>query len=277
MTENKSIHEIIKREKRRCAMGLDLLCDWDFAHDSRENPEAYCYARNYADHFAEMKREGTGLFLFGSAGSGKSFMAAEIVNELTDHGRKCQFTSLLTILGDLSTLAYEGRRNYLNQLLDHELLVLDDLGAELDSGYSNQILMQIINTCHLKKVPIIVTTPYHEETLKDCCNAKRLLALSRLLSRSKMFTVQMPDARRNDLLRKKRKTEALLQNAEPVCPPCCDESWDMEYPDTIVTECLAGPVQQTLPLETAPQRYDETINNEKECGQHAGTNDSPKH
>lgn len=93
-------------------------------------------------------------------------MDAEIVNELTDRGYKCRFTSLLAILNDLSALVFDNRRNYMNQLCERDLLVLDDLGAELDSGYSNQVLMQIVTLCHRNLTPIIVTKPYHREHWK---------------------------------------------------------------------------------------------------------------
>ena len=115
MTELSKLQQVIKREKRRRAMHLDILCDYDFAHDNGENPAAIQCAKNYADNFDSFARDGAGLFLYGASGSGKTFLAAAIVNELTDKGYRCRFTSMLTIMNTLSAIGYENRRDYLDQ------------------------------------------------------------------------------------------------------------------------------------------------------------------
>ena len=92
MSEKRSLQEIIKWEKRYQAVGLEKLCAWDFAHDNGQNPAATGVARKYADHFEELRQDGTGLSIFGGAGAGKSYLAAEIVSDLTDRGYHCLFT-----------------------------------------------------------------------------------------------------------------------------------------------------------------------------------------
>ena len=103
MKQKLSIQEIIRREKRRQALGTEIMCDWDFAHDNMENPELTRYARNYVKYFPRFRAQGAGLLLYGGPGSGKSYAAAEIVNALTDQGYRCLFTSLLSILSELAT------------------------------------------------------------------------------------------------------------------------------------------------------------------------------
>lgn len=249
MKKKQSVKEIIKWEKRRLAMDSDKMCDWDFAHDKKESPQAYGMAQTYVENFPEMKADGSGLFLFGCPGSGKSYIAAEIVNELTDRGYKCRFTSLLSILNDLSGLAYDNRRNYMNQLCERDLLVLDDLGAELDSGYSNQVLMQIVTLCHRNLTPIIVTTPYHKETLeKEGGNPKRMLALSRLMMHSTAYTVPMPGERRRRELLRKRKIETMLKGNAPAdaAPLFGSVPYSDNATETAVSECLPVTAQQKL-------------------------------
>ena len=77
MTELSKLQQVIKREKRRRAMHLDILCDYDFAHDNGENPAAIQCAKNYADNFDSFARDGAGLFLYGASGSGKTFLQAK--------------------------------------------------------------------------------------------------------------------------------------------------------------------------------------------------------
>ena len=277
MMQDATVKEIIKQEKRLRAMGLEQLCDCDFAHDNGQNPVALKVMREYAEHFEEMLEDGTGMVIYGGPGAGKSYAAAQIVNELTDRGYNCLFTSMNSIMTELQTTGLEGRRNLLYQIFAKDLLVLDDLGSEVETPYCNQTFIQIVNTCLAKRIPIIVTTPYHEDALlKEGGNAKRVMAFTRLLKRSLTYTVMMPGERRARELQQKQEAEALVKGAasqqalagfaEPEagwpettvteCLPGTDwqEAAVTEYlpeagwPETTVTECLPGTVQQTLPL-----------------------------
>lgn len=211
---NRFVKEIIKHEKRLRALGQEKLCHWDFAHDNRQSPITTDVMWEYANHFAELLEDGTGLFIFGSPGAGKTYAAAEIVNELTDRGFDCMFTNMNNIMTELNTLGPEGKRNLFCQIFSKDLLVLDDLGSEVETNYSNQTFIQIVNTCLSKSIPVIVTTPYPEDALlKEGGNEKRIMALTRLLNRSINFTVTMPLARRNRNLQQKQKAEALLKGA----------------------------------------------------------------
>lgn len=59
MKKKQSVKEIIKWEKRRLAMDSDRMCDWDFAHDKKESPQAYGMAQTYVENFPEMKADGS--------------------------------------------------------------------------------------------------------------------------------------------------------------------------------------------------------------------------
>lgn len=274
---DRSVEEIIKHEKRRRALGQENLCHWDFAHDNGQSPLTTDVMWEYANHFGELLEDGTGLFIFGSPGAGKTYAAAAIVNELTDRGYDCMFTSMNNIMTELSTLGLEGRRNLFCQIFSKDLLVLDDLGSEVETPYCNQTFIQIVNTCLAKCIPIIVTTPYHEDVLlKEGGNAKRVMAFTRLLKRSLTYTVMMPGERRARELQQKQKVEALVKGAagqqalagfaepegdwqETTVMECLPEAdWqetaapdylpEAGWPDATVTECLPETVQQTLPL-----------------------------
>jgi ribosomal protein L30/L7E len=46
-----TIKEIIKHEKRLKALGLEKLCNCDFAHDNRQNPKATNVVYEYTDNY----------------------------------------------------------------------------------------------------------------------------------------------------------------------------------------------------------------------------------
>lgn len=241
---NRSVKEIIKHEKRLRALGQEKLCHCDFAHDNGQSPLTTDVMREYANHFEEMLEDGTGMFIFGSPGAGKSYSAAAIVNELTDRGYDCMFTSMNNIMAELNTLGLEGRRNLFCQMFAKDLLVLDDLGSEVETNYSNQTFIQIVNTCLSLSIPVIITTPYPEDALlKESGNGKRIIAMTRLLKRNINFTVPMPAARRNRNLQRRQKAEALVKGSASQQPlPAFDDSPERQ-------ECQPEYDRQTFSFE----------------------------
>ena len=141
----------------------------------------------------------------------------------------------------------EGKRNLFYQIFSKDLLVLDDLGSEVESSNTNQIFIQIVNTCLSKNIPIIITTPFHEENLLEG-NAKRVLAISRLMRRNISFTMQVPGERRCLELQKKQRLEALVKGAASQTPLDGYDEPETDWPGTTVQECLPENIQQTLPL-----------------------------
>ena len=243
MSEKRSLQEIIKWEKRYQAFGLEKLCAWDFAHDNGQNPAATGVARKYADHFEELRQDGTGLSIFGGAGAGKSYLAAEIVSDLTDRGYHCLFTNMNTVMIELNTMAFD---------CDKDLLVLDDLGSEPETSYCNQIFIQIVNTCLTRNVPLLFTSAFHEDILtKEGSNAKRAMAVTRLLKRNISYTVLMPGERRNTNLEQKRKAEALVKGGTAGRQETIEgfEGPEAACMETAVAACLPQTVQQSLPLK----------------------------
>ena len=157
-----------------------------------------------------------GLFLFGFTGSGKTWLAASIVNELTDRGLRCKYTSMLKIVTDLNNLKNESRDHYLSQLWKVDLLVLDDFGMEAENNTSTNILNLIVSNCRELRVPIIVVTPYLEDQLtKDNSSNKRVHALKHLKERCLTVTLPLPGSRCAASYKQKAETEAIIKKGLP--------------------------------------------------------------
>jgi hypothetical protein len=198
-----------------------------------------------------MKEEGMGIMYFGGAGAGKSYAAAQIVNALTDAGYDCLFTSFRNILTELGTLSNEGKRNYLNQLFRKDLLAFDEYGCEGEGNYNNQMVLYIISNCYQRHIPMLVTTPYHRESLVKSNNALRLQTLSRLWQRCCCIQVVAPPSRRHQTREQMNKTEALLKGPGPwyeepdnYKEPCQEEKEKVQRKEdfnrrvAIVTDCV---------------------------------------
>ena len=165
----------IESLRRDCFQG-SKKAGWTFEKDDEKNAKLSTAAHKYADHFADYKKEGKGLILYGDVGTGKSFMAACICNALIDEGYSCLFTSFAKLQKRIRNEDNE----YLDRLNRVSLLVIDDLGAERDTDYMQEIVHDIIDgRCNAGK-PVIVTTNWTGEDFKNPSDIRKKRVISRL-------------------------------------------------------------------------------------------------
>lgn len=150
------------KELRSLGIHEQKLKDWTLAKSDNQNPRLMRAVKAYADRFGEMKRAGKGLLLYGGCGTGKTYAAACIVNELIDGGVPCLMTNFSRVLNSLWGI--EDKQEYLDSLNRFDLLVLDDLGAERQSEYVAEQVFNVIDNRYRAKLPLIVTT---NMTLKE--------------------------------------------------------------------------------------------------------------
>ena len=102
-----------------------------------------------------------GLYFYGGAGTGKTFLASLVAREYALQSKSLVFGDVPLLLSELKrtfndrTLSTEG---LLDRYCQSKLLVLDDLGAEQITDWSVDILYQIINSRYNNEKPIIITS-----------------------------------------------------------------------------------------------------------------------
>lgn len=162
---------------------------------------AWEQAKRYADNFERMRPkkdslgnmqppeiERNGLFIAGSYGTGKTHLAAAIVNQLLDNGTACICMTMIDLLERIKqtykAAAGEVNEAYiLRQYEDIPLLVIDDIGSEQPSEWSASKIFAIINARYEAYMPTVITTNYSGEELErrmtpdggDDRNAKKTL------------------------------------------------------------------------------------------------------
>lgn len=101
-----------------------------FVEDDRAKPKEVAACQRYVEHWEEMKAENIGILIYGSVGTGKTFLASCIGNGLL--GKRVPVVS--TNFPRLLNLLQEARekQKLLDRLSAYKLLILDDLGVERD-------------------------------------------------------------------------------------------------------------------------------------------------
>lgn len=174
------------------------MANWTFAHDDGTDPKTMSIARKYVDNFAEMKKRGKGLLLYGTVGTGKTYAAACIANELINQGRPCLVTNFARITNTLQGM-FDGKQRYLDDFNRLDLLVIDDLAAERDTSYMNEMIFNIIDSRYRSGKPLIVTSNLTQSDLSAPAAVDRQRIYSRLLEMCIPVEVKGADRRKKKL------------------------------------------------------------------------------
>lgn len=176
--------------------------DWSFAMDDGGNPECSRIAKAYAENFREMYKMGKGLLLYGSVGTGKSFYASCIVNYIMEnYYYPCLMTNMTRIASAVQSM--KDPQAYLDTLNEYDLLVLDDLRAERDTPWMNELVHSVINSRYMSGKPLIVTTNLTREEIAHPEDRNWQRIYSRLYEMCRPTEVRYKD-RRKEALRKSR-------------------------------------------------------------------------
>lgn len=103
--------------------------------------------------------ESPNLLFTGNAGLGKTHLTMAIVSGVIEKGYLPVYGSAenLFAAAEAEKFSGEGRGNY-DTMLNCDLLVIDDLGAEMATAFTKSVLYNLVNTRLLTKRPTIINT-----------------------------------------------------------------------------------------------------------------------
>ena len=154
--------------------------------ETPENKKAYNAALEYASHFNDRAREGIGLYIEGPYGTGKTHLAAAIANNLMERGIPVICKTSIAILEDVKGAFDRNEQQVLRLYKTIDLLIIDDLGKEQCTEWSQAVLYGILNERYEDLLPTCITTNFGEEdlvrqmTLPDGDNSRIRAIISRL-------------------------------------------------------------------------------------------------
>ncbi len=108
-------------------------------------------------------KEFTNLLLYGGTGLGKTFLCNCMAKELLDQGKTVLYVTAGQLFKMIEEQRFgkvdeEEREDYMTDILDVDLFIIDDLGTEFSTILSSSELFNIINTRMLNKRPVILST-----------------------------------------------------------------------------------------------------------------------
>ena len=114
----------------------------------------------------EFSRKSPSLLFTGGPGLGKTFLSACIARTVADSGYSVVYDTAGKLFADFEAVKFGGDRADLTQkYLKCDLLIIDDLGTEMTTQFTQSVLYQVINTRLMDGAPVIVSTNLTTEAL----------------------------------------------------------------------------------------------------------------
>lgn len=153
-------------------------------------------AKNFIAHFDERFEN---LLLYGSAGVGKTFLTNCISKELLDTAHTVVYLPANQLFDILEKYKFSSKNeeNYQIQekyygILDCDLLIIDDLGTELNNNFINSQLYVCINERQLGRKSTIISTNF---SLDDLSRQYSERIFSRITSNYRLLRIFGDDIR----------------------------------------------------------------------------------
>lgn len=153
---------------------------------TNKNKKAYENAKKYANKLINGETD-KGLFITGTYGVGKTYLASCIANETIKNKNTVVFGTLIQLLDYIKDTYKDSDmsdKEYLNLYSSVDLLIIDDLGKEKPTEWVLEKLFLIVNNRYNNYLPIVITTNYNRNQLRErLCVNKNYSMVDSIISR----------------------------------------------------------------------------------------------
>ena len=171
----KKAHSAINRLKAKSLLLDETIKTATFENfniETDEEQQAFEFAKNLAEFY---KNGGQGnSFMSGPAGSGKSHLSMAILKSYLDSGEKTALFVSYSHVVRLIKDSFNNRdsvyteNNIMSVVTNVDLLVMDDIGSENNSDFSEELLTDVLDG----RISTIITTNLSSEELRGNANKK---------------------------------------------------------------------------------------------------------
>lgn len=153
--------------------------------------ECLAFIKNFND-------SSSNLLIYGNPGVGKTFLTNCIARELLNTAHTVLYLTAFQLFSILEKNTFEkSKEDYetseqFNGIMNCDLLIIDDLGTELNSGFVSSQLYLIINERYLSRKSTIISTNLSLDDMKRLYNER---VFSRITSNYKLLKIVGDDIR----------------------------------------------------------------------------------
>ena len=119
----------------------------------------YDRCRQYARNFGQM---GGNLLFSGGTGLGKTFLSACIARSVAEQGFSVVYDTAGKLFSDFETAKFyaegEDREDLTRKYLSCDLLIMDDLGTEMVTQFTQTALYQVVNSRLMSGKATVIST-----------------------------------------------------------------------------------------------------------------------
>ena len=129
----------------------------NYKNSQRKNMEKiYEFVRG--NYLANFDTDNTNLLFYGESGNGKTFLSWCIAKEILDKGYLVIYKTSNDLIRDLREITFNNNYVLEDLLINCDLLIIDDLGAEQVTDFSTNELFNLINKKLLNNKKMIIST-----------------------------------------------------------------------------------------------------------------------
>ena len=189
------------------ASGIGTLCETQTFKNCKfelfsdeHDPKLGRSLRKYYEEIVEIckdfaksvkKRDGENLYMYGSAGLGKTYLCSAIAERVMKNGHSVLYYSAFELL----RIAPSDMEELLPLLEEVDLLILDDLGTEYVTEYSSSLVFYIINSRINNKKKTVISSNLN---INDLASTYSPRVASRISGAYTLLPFYGRDLRRND-------------------------------------------------------------------------------
>lgn len=150
----------------------------------------------YAEKF---KPDTKWLILYGGCGTGKTFAAGCIANQLVDNGN----TVRMFTLPQFERIVWQSvnKDEPYRTIRTVDLVVLDDFGVQRNTQYQNEILFTLIDERLQSGKPMVITTNLTPDEIFNPSDITSKRIMSRIYEKSAMLIADGGDRRRRNIVK----------------------------------------------------------------------------
>lgn len=155
-----SLLEDILKEKNFGTFNINIFSSHklgDEKYSPRKNMENI-YSYVLGEYIPNFKSANTNLLFYGNPGSGKSFLSYCIAKELLDSGHLVVYKTSDELISDLRDIRFNNNYKLNNLLMNCDLLIIDDLGAEQTNDFAITELFNLLNKKLLQNKKMLIST-----------------------------------------------------------------------------------------------------------------------